>query len=303
MPSTRISSHHLTHPPHSKHATFSNQTLTKLVNLKVHNLFPHWKVVKIRTSRWTWQINTGSLLTGSNKRLHKSITSFEYNNYILLFELTLSCERFVLLDHAFCLIWSFHTGVAAGKPLNVIYLERMLRCLTTVKLFRETVTITTPTSPPERRYALTPLSHFFVRNGDGVSMSPLLSTVMDPVMLAPLDHLHEVVADHTVSPFKRAHGVDAWEYGKRDARFDGSFNEAMFNHSMVCMREVLEDYRGFEGLGVLVDVGGGFGSTSALISEKYPSIKCINFDQPHVIAKCKEVKGALLSVVRGVFWP
>ena len=170
----------------------------------------------------------------------------------------------------------------------------MFRCLTTAKVFRETVTVTTPNGPPERRYALTPLSRLFVKNGDGVSMAALLSLLMDPVFLAPWGHLHEAVADTTVSPFKRAHGVDAWDYGKQDERFDGLFNAGMYNHARVCMRAVVEQYRGFEGLGVLVDVGGGFGSSLALISEKYPNLKCINFDQPHVIAKCKEVKGALL---------
>ncbi|KAL9411347.1 hypothetical protein AB3S75_045024 [Citrus x aurantiifolia] len=44
----------------------------------------------------------------------------------------------------------------------------------------------------------------------------------------------------------------------------------------------------FEGLGSLVDVGGGNGSLSRIISEAFPGIKCTVLDLPHVVANLPE---------------
>ncbi|KAL3690908.1 hypothetical protein R1sor_004559 [Riccia sorocarpa] len=54
---------------------------------------------------------------------------------------------------------------------------------------------------------------------------------------------------------------------------------------------LLEKYKGLEGLGSLIDVGGGTGETLALILSKYPQLRGINFDQPHVVAKGVQVPG------------
>ncbi|XP_047260147.1 caffeic acid 3-O-methyltransferase-like [Capsicum annuum] len=48
-------------------------------------------------------------------------------------------------------------------------------------------------------------------------------------------------------------------------------------------KKILEDYKGFEGLNSIVDVGGGTEATMNMIVSKYPSIKGINFDLPNVI--------------------
>ncbi|KAG0596422.1 hypothetical protein M758_UG252700 [Ceratodon purpureus] len=49
---------------------------------------------------------------------------------------------------------------------------------------------------------------------------------------------------------------------------------------------ILESYHGFEGVSVLVDVGGGYGASLKAIIARYPHIKGINFDLPQVIAEC-----------------
>jgi trans-resveratrol di-O-methyltransferase len=52
---------------------------------------------------------------------------------------------------------------------------------------------------------------------------------------------------------------------------------------------VVEDYKPiFEGLGSLVDVGGGNGAVARIISEAFPHIKCTVFDLPHVVANLPE---------------
>ncbi|KAL6972196.1 nicotinamide N-methyltransferase [Sarracenia purpurea var. burkii] len=65
----------------------------------------------------------------------------------------------------------------------------------------------------------------------------------------------------------------------------------MSNHSTITMKKILETYQGFEGLTTLVDVGGGTGATLNIIRSKYPSIRGINFDLPHVIEDAPSYQG------------
>ncbi|KAK8695449.1 hypothetical protein V6N13_000610 [Hibiscus sabdariffa] len=84
-------------------------------------------------------------------------------------------------------------------------------------------------------------------------------------------------------PFDRVHGVHSFEYPGKDPRFNQVFNAAMINHTTLVLKKILDSYNGFEQIGCLVDVAGGLGVTLGLITSKYPSIKGINFDLPHVI--------------------
>ena len=65
----------------------------------------------------------------------------------------------------------------------------------------------------------------------------------------------------------------------------------MKDHSTIVVKKILEKYNGFEGLGSLVDVGGGTGATINTIVSKYPTIKGINFDLPHVIEDAPSYTG------------
>ncbi|GAB4845504.1 hypothetical protein Ancab_040128 [Ancistrocladus abbreviatus] len=49
------------------------------------------------------------------------------------------------------------------------------------------------------------------------------------------------------------------------------------------MEKIVQSYKGFENIKQLVDVGGGVGNNLKAIISKYPNIKGINFDLPHVI--------------------
>ena len=84
-------------------------------------------------------------------------------------------------------------------------------------------------------------------------------------------------------PFNRTYGTHAFKYLDSDPRFNKVFNAAMFNHTTIVIKKILESYKGFEQLRQLVDVGGGLGVTINLITTRYDNIKGINFDLPHVI--------------------
>ena len=95
-------------------------------------------------------------------------------------------------------------------------------------------------------------------------------------------------------PFNRVYGMHAFEYPDLDPRFNEAFNTAMFNHTNIVMKKILESYKGFEQLTQLVDIGGGLGVTLNLIISRYSNIKDINFDLPHVIQHAPAYPGIIL---------
>ena len=84
-----------------------------------------------------------------------------------------------------------------------------------------------------------------------------------------------------------------FKYTDLDPRFNKVFNVAMFNHTTIVIKKILESYKGFEQLRQLVDVGGGLGVTINLITTRYPNIKGINFDLPHVIQHAPPYPGII----------
>ncbi|CAK9272632.1 unnamed protein product [Sphagnum jensenii] len=134
--------------------------------------------------------------------------------------------------------------------INYAYLERILRLLASENVVRESA-VTVPSgnsnSSTERcLYALQPLGTYFVRSDeDAASLAPLLVHLYDRVFLELSNHL---------------------------------------SATRLYMQAVLRAYHGFQEVKCLVDVGGGRGSSFALITAKYPNIQGINYDLPHVAA-------------------
>lgn len=80
-----------------------------------------------------------------------------------------------------------------------------------------------------------------------------------------------------------------------------NFNKGMSDLSSIVMRKILETYKGFDGLRSVVDVGGGIGAVINMIVSKYPTIKGINFDLPHVIKEAPSYRGAFKSISNEVY--
>lgn len=135
----------------------------------------------------------------------------------------------------------------------------------------------------ERAYGFTKVCKYLTKNADGVSMAPLALLNLDKIIMESWYYLKDAVLEGGL-PFNKAFGMNAYEYSGTDPRFNKIFNQAMKHHSTVTVNKILENYNGFEGLGSLVDVGGGTGATLNTIISKYPTIKGINFDLPHVVA-------------------
>jgi hypothetical protein len=116
----------------------------------------------------------------------------------------------------------------------------------------------------------------------------------DWVFKKPWEHLSAAILDDSVDPFLRAHGKSQFQLNNEDPRVDKLFNAAMSSHSRIYKEALLGAYHGFQDVNCLVDVGGGTGSSLALITAKYPHIRGINFYLPHVIATSPAYPSTLL---------
>ncbi|XP_059667328.1 caffeic acid 3-O-methyltransferase-like [Cornus florida] len=175
------------------------------------------------------------------------------------------------------------------NPDAPVMLDRILRLLASYSVLNCTVH-DLPDGRVERLYGLAPVCKFLTRNADGVSMAPLVLMNQDKVLMESWYYLKEAVLDGGI-PFNKAYGMTAFDYHGTDPRFNKVFNQGMSNHSTITMKKLLETYDGFKGLKSIVDVGGGTGATMNMIVSKYPTIKGINFDLPHVIEDAPSYPG------------
>lgn len=176
-------------------------------------------------------------------------------------------------------------------------LDRILRVLAAHNIVTEIVSKNANDSDsPQRCYGPTSTLKYFTDNEDGVSLAPFLLMTTDPVFLPTFQYLHLPVLDVKVEPHVLVHGMKSFEYAATDARFDKLFNKAMHDHTHLELSALLKKYRGFETLTSVVDVGGGLGATLAMILSKYPNLRGINFDQPHVVADGLQMPSTVVSL-------
>ncbi|KAM2088777.1 caffeic acid 3-O-methyltransferase-like [Malus sylvestris] len=172
--------------------------------------------------------------------------------------------------------------IGTKTPDGPMMLDRLLAVLASNSVLDCTVVDGKLDKCFRRLYGLTPVSKHFVTNEDGVSLAPVLTLVQDEAFLKGWRQVKDAVIEGEIA-FDRAHGMHHFQYPSVDHRFNEIFNKAMFNHSTLVMKRILKLYKGFEHVTQLVDVGGNLGGAINLITSKYPHIKGINFDLPHVI--------------------
>ncbi|KAM0949486.1 putative caffeate O-methyltransferase [Dioscorea sansibarensis] len=182
--------------------------------------------------------------------------------------------------------------IQSSNPEAHEVLDRMLRFLAAHKVMNCEEVVVGEDGKSKRRYGLGPVCKFFTKDEDGVSLAPLLLMYLSNAWVdsSGVHNMKHAVLDGSV-PFVRTHGMTLYEYADKNPHISEMFDKAMFNHTIVLMRKMLENYKGFESVNVLVDVGGGHGGILSIILSKYPHIKAINFDLPHVVSKAKPIQG------------
>ncbi|GAB2291152.1 hypothetical protein Dimus_025411 [Dionaea muscipula] len=170
------------------------------------------------------------------------------------------------------------------NPEAPAMVDRMLRLLATFSVLKCTVVIGSD-GGSHRIYGLAPVAKYLVRDEDGVSLVPYMDLLQHKVILDSWGKLKDAVLEGGI-PFNKAYGVEegAFEYTKSDAEYGRLLNDGMLNHTTIVMKKILQRFKGFEDIKQLVDVGSGVGHTLNIIVSKYPNVKGINFDLPHVIS-------------------
>ncbi|KAJ9679905.1 hypothetical protein PVL29_021721 [Vitis rotundifolia] len=177
--------------------------------------------------------------------------------------------------------------IRTNNPKAPVMVDRILCLLATDRVVKCSPR-DSPDGGVERLYGLGPVCKYLTRNEDGVSVAPLVLMNQDQVLMESWYYLRDAVLDGGI-PLNKAYGMTAFDY--RSPRFTKEFNERMSGHSIITMKEILETYKGFEGLTSIVDVGGRTGVILDMIRSKYPTIKGINFDLPDVIADAPSYPG------------
>ncbi|XP_075674930.1 caffeic acid 3-O-methyltransferase 1-like [Castanea sativa] len=168
-------------------------------------------------------------------------------------------------------------------------LDRMLRVLVSNSLLTCSIR-TLEDGRVERLYGLTPTSYFFVEKDDGSSLASLAAFSSHRAFWEASLRMKHVILEGG-NQFQRAHGMSVFQYMDKDPAFNIMFNKSMTGLSTIALSKILEGYQGFVGLTSLVDVGGGTGKSLSMVISKYPSIKGINFDLPHVIQSAPSYPG------------
>ncbi|KAL6315539.1 hypothetical protein AAG906_000841 [Vitis piasezkii] len=147
------------------------------------------------------------------------------------------------------------------NPNAPCLIDRMLRLFASHSLLSYSLR-TLEDGRVDRLYGLTPACKFFLRSDDG-SLASMSTLASHRAMREVWPHLKDAILEGG-NQFQKVHGMSMFEYMDKDPTLNKAFNEAMV------------------GLASLVDVGGGTGASLNMIISKYPSIKGINFDLPHV---------------------
>ncbi|MEM6285121.1 MAG: methyltransferase [Chloroflexota bacterium] len=88
--------------------------------------------------------------------------------------------------------------------------------------------------------------------------------------------------------FSNAYGEEFFPYLAKNPEVSRIFGEAMTGYVAQTHQAVLESYD-FSGTRVLADIGGSHGTLISLILRRYPDMRGILFDQPHVIEEAKAI--------------
>jgi hypothetical protein len=99
--------------------------------------------------------------------------------------------------------------------------------------------------------------------------------------------------------FDKVHGCDFWEYGRRHPEATTRFNEAMRATSATATPMIAAAYD-WGRFPVIADIAGGIGTQLVAILDRFPAVRGILFDQPHVGAEA--ITHPRLSVTGGDFF-
>ena len=156
-----------------------------------------------------------------------------------------------------------------GAKEDALY--RILRTLASAGVFEEVSPRTFANNAPSE----------MLRSGRP-GMYDMVLWIADPFHLRVYaDAMHTVMTGQPA--VEKTVGMKVFEYFPNDPALSERFNNAMTALSASVIAAALESYD-FGGIGTLVDVAGGHGQVLTSILQKYPSMRGVLTDLPHVLA-------------------
>lgn len=136
----------------------------------------------------------------------------------------------------------------------------------------------------ETAYGLTLPSKLLLRN-KSTSLASMVGLALHPSTFNMWNSSKKLFTEDNELPlFESVTGESYWDTMNNDSGFLSLFQESMADDSRMLKLGLKECKHVFEGLGSLVDVGGGIGGFTRLIHEAFPHLKCTVLDQPQVVA-------------------
>lgn len=170
--------------------------------------------------------------------------------------------------------------LAAATDSHPQALYRLLRALASVGVVRE---------ESERAFALTEIGAGLCSDAPE-PLGAWAAFVAMPYQWAAWGALlHSVRTGENA--FRHVHGTDSWTYRARHPDLSAAFDRAMTDLSRQVSAAVLAAFE-FGRFAHIVDVGGGNGVFLAAILAKYPAMRGILFDQPHVVGGADPIEAA-----------
>ncbi|OMO84863.1 O-methyltransferase, family 2 [Corchorus olitorius] len=194
-----------------------------------------------------------------------------------------NCLKDIIHNHGQPITISELALALSIHPTKVESLHRLVRILVHSGFFVEHKI--SGQSDKEKGYKLTLPSKLLLKDNP-LSARPYVLAMLDPIMMKPWQYISAWFQnDDDPEAFSTAYGQTIWDYAVHEPTFNHLFNEAMASDGLLAAKAVLSKCKGvFEGLRSLVDVGGGIGTLTKVLAKKFPSMDCIVFYLPHVVA-------------------
>jgi len=167
-------------------------------------------------------------------------------------------------------------------------LYRALRALASVGIFKEV---------GDRTFENTPASDV-LRTNHPQSLRKMAEFICEPFHFRTYaETLYSLQSGKPAG--EKVAGMPLFEYFPKNPELGELFNDAMTNFSASLVPAILEAYD-FSGINTIVDVAGGHGMVVRSIVQKYPSMRGILFDMPHVIERAQ--RADRLELIAGDFF-
>ncbi|KAK4491470.1 hypothetical protein RD792_002220 [Penstemon davidsonii] len=140
-------------------------------------------------------------------------------------------------------------------------------------------------------YEQTTLSRMLMKNSEN-SMASLVMLESSHVMLGPWHNLRARALTNGASAFVSANGEELWKYASENPAHSKLINDGLACRARVDILAIIDQYpEAFKGIGSLVDVGGGDGTSLHTLVKACPWIRGTNFDLPHVTSMAPNYVG------------